>query len=358
MRITDRSRTETYFTCPRKRYLQYELGGRGYSPSPSPDQLFGLAIHSALDAVLSQRAPDLSSIDGIFGITPDGYPLADEYKALAWGFVDAALHYYLPYLLEEYDIIQHPELNVSLPLADGLDYITRLDLSVRRKADKMPFVLEWKTTSYPNTLRWQLEFQLQLLMEAACLEAHLGEPVGGVILVGINKGWKQAVSKKEASMGMNGHRRLSPFTYCWKEPNSGWHSKLPYEAEYDISRKNDWARVPTWIDPGPEQWLDYLNQHFPEVWQETFIDCGVVYAAPGRVETVSQQILKIEQLILTEPENWAHQNFQNCRQDSGIRNKECPFVPVCHEGIRVEALFEPRVPHHASEINLLSMRLE
>ena len=347
MPITDRSRTDTYFSCPRKRYLQYELNG-GYAPGPSADQLFGLAVHSALDNILSGHPPDLSLINRIPGQTADAYPLADEYRALAQGFLAAAINYYLPRLLEEYEIIEHPELDVKLPLAEGLDYVTRLDLGVRRRADGMPFALEWKTTSYLETLRWQLEHQLQLLMEAACLQEHLQEPVGGVILVGINKGWKQAVSAKEQKMGLAGHRRLSPFTYCWRSPSTGWNTA---EVEYALNKKDGWSRVPTWIDPGTEKWLEIISQKFPEAWKQTYMDCGVIHAAPGRIEQVKQQILYIEALIAgSQTQAWAVQNFQNCRQDSGIRNKECPFVPVCHEGLRVEALHPPRVPHHNAEI--------
>jgi len=91
-RISDRSRYETYFQCPRKRYWNYEYAGRGIeSVAIKVDLLYGGGIHSGMDELI--RTGDMEealkhlklALEPIEETTPDGYNTKDELYAMGTG---------------------------------------------------------------------------------------------------------------------------------------------------------------------------------------------------------------------------------------------------------------------------------
>lgn len=351
-RVTDRSRTETYYHCPAKRYLQYSYEGLGIVPElMSDDANFGLAIHRALakglsstskpDDLLAEMVLELSPENmTIQGNTPDGEPLYLEYFSLGFGFCYTFVTRFRDHLLSIYDLVS-VEHEIVLPLTNDLLWMARLDGALRRKSDGMLYVLEWKTTSYADTLAYQYEYSLQTAMEMASLQHALGEYVGGMLLIGIDKGRKSPVGKKEEAAGLKGSRRLHPFTYLYQRDNG-------FDTDYSVDWKRDWARVPVWVAMPLTKWMAWLEKNAPEVFNPIFMTPFPLHIRPQQIAQIKQEIIRIENLIV-QSDYVPLRHYTNCHQDSGIMNKPCPYIGPCHNN-EYDG-YVTRVPHHPLELS-------
>src|SRR5919109_44290 len=345
MRVTDRSRTETYLACEQERYLRYHYNGLGIvREAESNDANFGLLVHQALalgmageplEAILApfQQLPEMVS-----GETPEGLPVSQEYAALGYGFMYAFYSRFHSHLLAHYQplIIEH---EINMPLSPEVLWMARLDGAVRRRRDGMLFVLEWKTSSYPDRLTWQYEYSLQTCMEIASLQHLLQEHVGGMLLIGLDKGVSKEVTDREYEAGLRGHRRLSPFTYAYRKDNG-------FTVDYSISYKAGWERFPVWTVFSPEAWMDYLEANEPQLLDNVFVTPFPLYVTPKQVDRAITEVLTIEQRI-SEPAHIPLHNWLNCRNHMGFPGKECPYVSICHHNEWDG--YTTRTPHHAYE---------
>jgi hypothetical protein len=350
MRYIDRSRIDCGHSCPFKRYLAYDAIQGGRVPrSPNEHLIFGKALHAALDLALSDQ-PTLTALSetiDIEGTTPDGHPRSAEYYALGRGLLHAAETRLLPALRARYDVLG-TEIEVTLPLSSDITYMTRLDAAVRRRKDGVPFVIEWKTSSFMDRLAFQHERQLQLMMEAECLRHHLGEWVGGVILIGFDKGRMLEVTKAEKAKGLSGKRRISPFTYYYAPPSTGWGDSFTALHEW----KYGYDRCPVWVEPSDiTHYLNYAEEHYPEVFDDCILDLSATPMAydPTTIERLRLEIVEEERAF----SQYAHipRNYNNCHNDDGFMNQVCEYDPVCHADERIDGdLYTARTPNHPAEV--------
>jgi len=178
-RVSDRSRYETYFQCPRKRYWGYEHKGRGLSsPLVRVDLLYGGGIHNGMDELI--RTGNLeaainhlrTALQPVEEFTPDGHPTRDEFLAMGTGHLTIFHNYTLPMIRKQYNILT-TEMEIIVKLSDWLTWMTRIDSSMeRRSKGNLPFVCEYKTSGNEEDLIKQAAVNFQFHMEAAALEHH------------------------------------------------------------------------------------------------------------------------------------------------------------------------------------------
>jgi len=390
MRVSDRSRYEEYFKCPRKRYYGYEYGGRGIVGLGSNEDLaFGSGIHNGLEELILTGDFDLAlkrleaEIKDVEGETADGYPKLDEFYALGYGMLSLFKTQVLPKQKEQFDI-KDTELEIVLELTNDLIWMSRIDAHLLRKAKgtHLPYVWEYKTsaTNYADELVNSAQDNFQFLMEAAALEHHYdtvgGDSplyVGGTQLLVLLKGVKTWASATEEARGIKGQRRMGPFTYAY-------HKSDPFHAdpgvdEWQPKYHAGWTRVPIWIYPGLEKY--YSEEFFYDTKHKSYKDnMGLIFQPPPisldrkKFENLKTQIINVEFMIeegvkainatpeMTETtlDMFFPQNFLNCHKDGGFNKKDCPYVPVCHGGDSpdpADGVYRWREPNHPFEDQVL-----
>lgn len=361
--FADRSRFETYFQCPRKRFLNYHLDGKGVVPVGEKfDLTFGKAIHSHLERTLLQLPEIAFQMEPTGVYTPDNFDMAEESLALYNGLISTFTQYIYPQILRDYDVVGAEEEMTFL--LGGTTWMSRLDGVLRRKSDGLYFVLEAKTSSWLDSLYKAKDNNFQLMMEVEAMRRHYNlseDQVGGALLLVYNKGRKQRASKTEQEQGMDGYRKVSPFTYWFMKDYANG------ERKYGLEWKSGWDRVAAWTIP---DYLEILGANWPEaVEAQVQLWDGVSYD-PTRMESVLRQVEAVEenmacgdihldtyknwpeQMAQVIDENWP-QNFGNCNNDSGF-GKECAYKACCFSpnigGDPVASgFYEVRVPNHPTE---------
>ncbi len=380
---SDRSRTETDNSCERKLYWGYYAGGRGLTPVGGKFDLeFGKAIHAHVEGVpetehsLTAVGETLDTVE-----TPDGWNAFHEAAALYDGLTKTYTRFLQPQLEAEYDVVGS-EVEMTMELAPGIFWMSRLDGILRRKADGLYFVLECKTTSYPDDLMKQSRTNFQLLMECEALRRWLAErhflkhgldsyldkapppfpQVGGAVLLVFNKGTRREATKWEQEHGRSGYRRLSPFTYVYGKSLAD--GSMEYQLDY--TSKKGFECIPTWTIPG---WYDILLANWPQVaklqvqlWPSVDFDevrtASVIRQIVSRerrlahykAQAAALPVDSSQQEVLVDA-NFS-QNFGNCLNDGGYR-KQCPFYSCCFSpNVARDPLsngYEERVPNHPIE---------
>lgn len=357
---SDRSRYESGQRCPRQRYWGYHHDGLGVSRvGGSEDLLFGQAIHWNLEYQLSGKEPLGNPLHELLELVspvqlPDGGSQFDETSALYNGLCSSFREWMLPQLRAEYEWLGS-EQEHTMDLG-SVCWMSRLDAVLRRRSDGLYFVLEAKTTSYPEDLQKQSLYNFQLLMELESLRRSYNlepEQIGGALLLVFNKGQKRKVSEAEQRRGLEGQRRLSPFTYCYRKDHANG------ETEFALDYKAGWDRCPTWTVPG---WLDILRETWPERMREQVQLWPSVSFDQERTKQLIGQIQMVEDRAAiassVNDENWVNfqwpQNFSNCLNDGGFR-RPCPFLDCCFSpAIGADPVgsgdYEPRRVNHPQEL--------
>ena len=391
MRVSDRSRYEEYFKCPRKRYFGYEYGGRGIvGMGFAEDLAYGSGIHNGLEELILTGDFDLAlkrlevEIAECEGETADGYPKKDEWYAMGYGMLSLFKNKVLPKQLAQFDI-KDTELEIVLDLTDDLVWMSRIDghLKRRAKGTHLPYVWEYKTsaTNYADELVNSAQDNFQFLMEAAALEQHYkaqGETnyVGGTQLLVLLKGVKTWASQTEEARGISGQRRMGPFTYAY-------HKGDPFAAnpgegnDWQPKYHAGWTRVPVWVYPGLETY--YSEKYFYDKKHKSYKDnMGLIFQPPPisldrqKFSNLKRQIVSIEGEIAdgvanlvgcTDEEernmildDYFPQNFLNCHKDGGFNKKDCPYVGICHGGDDPHpdnGIYRWREPNHPFEDQVL-----
>ncbi len=358
LRLYDRSRVTTDWRCPRMRYLQYEYDGKGIVSGNTSLELFiGTTLHDGLAAIAngvdiesiaaaSQKQILNSLLEQTNGEV-DEVDFASEQAALVEGLLRGFYKHVWPRLRAQFPEIVKIEPELLYP-HDGLGFMAKPDLVVRDNEGNL-WYLEYKSTSSKKEAwvnSWATAVQLHSSIKA--IEVELGEPVTGVIVQGMYKGFESY------------RKQSSPFCYAYRRNGNPPFSETETLYEY----KAGFKRVPTWtMDGGVKAWVEgmpetVLADQFPQVppifIKETLIQ-DFFYQRSVREHEIelANQLLEYHK---DDPEsvknilNAAYlQRFDQCIPSFG---KQCAYLRICHGNVQdpLNEGFEYRVPHHALEL--------
>jgi len=375
----DRSRIVARQECPRLRYLAYHFGHTGLEPRTARMPLVaGIHYHQALAEICSGRHVELAVASAIVKFQAEVIErglatvseedlqfVLDEQTALLEGMVRGWHHVRYPRLLDEYDIFD-VEREFEFEPEPGFVLMQRFDFVVRHRTTRRLRIGDFKGLAFVGddwSKKQQHDAQWKLTLEGA--EAHYGEPVDGVIVEGLIKGYRR---KETAKASPWFGRKLQQSPYCY-----GYTDGTDFQAGY-TSRKG-WYKTPVWEVMTPKEWFDRVltdpNGDFnladqfvvePDIcpprherrrWLRQAIHQELLWA-----ETCEQ--LKRAQLDMDEDafsdllDLLAPQHDNRCVK-FGWDNR-CPFLEsVCfNEGALADPVgtgeFVPRVPHHEGEL--------
>lgn len=364
--LYDRSRVTTDWTCPRKRYWQYEFDGKGVVSGHSSLELFaGTVIHDGLAAIATQHQANggVVDIDAIAEAcfnqmrnslleTSTGeigeVDFALEQGTLVEGLLRGFYKHAWPRLISAYPTIVHIEKEMTFEHV-GLTFMSRPDL-ILADAEGNQFYIEYKSTSSKKegwVNSWATAVQLHSTVRA--IQATTGELPMGVVVQGLYKGYE--------SYG----KQNSPFCYAFSRKGNPPFTQD--EIRYDF--KAGFKRIPVWEMPGGVRaWvesmpLDLLGDQFPQV-PPIFINEGLVdsfFNQRGYREHEIQMALDLYKMAEEDPDaqvqilNTAFpQRFDQCHPYFG---RPCSYLRMCHSGV-TDPLTEGyiyREPHHEAEVN-------
>ncbi len=373
IRLTDRSRTETDWTCERERFYLTEYGGRGIVRATTQKELdFGTDIHAALEE-LARRTGEA---DVVGDLAPRlyakvlrrehdrlGADRARELAAIAEGMFRGYCAVVWPQVLQLYDIIAvEPECLKAL--TGSLSFMSRPDLILRRKSDGTYWYWEYKTTGQ-RVDDWLKQWPKAVQLHSGCLAAEetLGLKIEGCIVQGLSKGYEK-----------DGHFR-SPFCEGWRFLGGG-----PITFAYTYMRSKGWERFFTAEHPdgisgwGEEMPADLLEKQFPRtqpIYPRADL-CERFFAQLVQRETAIASAIANIKLISDSARSDADKSklidrimddvfpmkFKAC---SGRYGKfDCPLLEACWNP-RVgsdplgSGLYIQREPHHQPERELLGL---
>ena len=362
LRLYDRSRTTTDWTCKRKRYLNYEYEGRGIVPQSTGLELFmGSALHDALAAIAIQHQSGSIDIDliastarkamfdSLSASTGDNeyevLTFANEQSALVEGLLRGFHKHVWPRLIAQYPTIVAVEQEMTY-VHDNLTFMARPDLVVG-DAEGNNYYIEYKSTSSKREEwinSWGTAVQLHSTIRA--IESTLGISMTGVIIQGLYKGY-QSYNKQN-----------SPFCYAYKRNGNPPFTKDEIAYEY----KAGFKRYPTWELPGGvKAWVngmstEALADQFPQTppifLKQDLIDRFFAQRAIRENEiNMAHQMMaactheKDKQIIL---DGSFEQNFEACSPAWG---RGCAYRQICFGNVTdpLSSGFSYRTSHHDLE---------
>lgn len=368
--LYDRSRVTCDWTCSRKRYWNYEHGGRGVSPSTTSLPLhLGICLHDGLAAIATRQA-DINSgggsdswidIDEVAGVASKSMftslmeggmgleeeaQFAHEQASLVEGLLRGFYKHAWPRLIEAYPNILFVEEEMRYD-HDGLTFMSRPDLVVADREGSAAYV-EYKSTSSKKE-DWINSWSTAVQLHSTCraVKATKGIDVERVIVQGLYKGY--------ISYG----KQSSPLCYAYKRA-----AQPPFvREEISYAYKPGLKRYPTWELPGGvKAWVEGMDE---ETLSEQFPQAPPIYINEDLVDAFFSQRsvrereihLALEMMDGVEDDgvreailNTAFdQRFDQCRPAWGSR---CDFLRLCH-GPKVDPLtsgFDWRESHHDLEL--------
>lgn len=365
--LTDRSRTTTDWTCPRKRYLNYHLSGTGVVPPNLQHELFlGTVLHDGLAGIAT--ATQLHGIggvdiDNIASVASKGvldvlmdlaggddaqFNFAREQAALVEGLLRGFYRFAWPSLLDRYPIIIAIEQEMTYPLHEGILFMSRPDLVLSDREGNWIYV-EYKSTSSKQEAwanQWNTAVQVHSTIRA--IEHTLGKAPSSVIVQGLYKGY--------VSYG----KQNSPFCYAYHRQGTPPFSYPETIYEY----RSGFKRFPSWeLEGGTKVWADNMPD---QMLQDQFPQTPPIYIKPDLVDAFFQQRLlrevEISQALqMIEDEDMPMDNrkqflngffpqrFDQCNPGFG---KSCGYRQLCHGGVTdpLSLGWLPREPHHTPEM--------
>jgi PD-(D/E)XK nuclease superfamily len=369
IRYFDRSRTTTDWTCPRKRYLNYEYLGKGIVPDRNPLALdMGTIIHTALSKI-AQNELDIRNGDTVLDIedifktafeemhgvlfdqntgTDEETTYAIEQATLVEGMLRGFYKHMWPKLLEAYPEILFLEQELEYKLQDDLIFMSKPDLVLRNPETDEIVYIEYKSTSSKKAEwvnSWNTAVQLHSTIRA--VEQQHGIEINSVIVQGLYKGYE--------SYG----RQNSPFCYAYRKAGNPPFSEDQIAYDY----KAGWKKFPIWeAEGGVKAWVDnmpenILTDQFPQTppifvrgdlinsffrqrqFRENEISLANVMLASTSDEESKQNILDVA----------FPQRFDQCTPSFG---KPCQYRQICHGHVPepIGNGFKWREPHHKQEL--------
>lgn len=359
LRLYDRSRVITDWSCPRKRFWNYEYKGRGIVHSNTSLELFlGITVHDALAAIAHGQATGEVDIDTIAstaakqtliqlapqeGEVPD-WNFAREQAALVEGLVRGFYKQVWPSVIATYPKILFVEEEMRYN-HDNLVFMSKPDLVLANDEETVYF--EYKTTSSKKEgwiNSWDTAVQLHSTIMA--VKATKGVMIDKVVVQGLYKGY--------VAMG----KQTSPLVYAYKKTGTPPFSQDQVSYEY----KPGFKKFPTWEMPGGvKAWVEgmpssVLAGQFPQTppifvnldmvekffvqrkWREKEIEMAV--GILGFAET-PEEVAGVMEVAFP-------QKFDQCQPGWG---SPCPYQFLCHgpEGDPLKMGFEWRESHHELE---------
>lgn len=364
-KLFDRSRVTTDWTCPRRRWWEYEYGGRGIVPPTQAVELFyGTTLHDALaalatDHVVGCRRLDLIAIVAGQAIrsalmaasTADAETtdtVASEQQTLVEGIIRGFYKHVWPRLIGCYPKILAIEQEMLFPV-EGWTFMARPDLVLEGQAGELVYV-EYKSTSSKRESwveMWDTAVQIHSAVKA--IEAHLGRPVEQVIVQGLYKGYVDGYGKQ-----------TSPFCYGYVKP-AGVRSlaSVSYTYQSGARRTSTWTHeggVKAWVEGMPEEALAAQFPQAPPIFVNedlvsTFFAGQVmreneIRAARSMLTTPGVPVLEAERqrIMLTV----FPQHFESCKPAG---RSPCPYIGLCFGQVEdpLQAGYEWRTPNHELE---------
>src|ERR1039458_3687699 len=204
LRLVDRSRTTCDWQCGRKRYLQYEWGGRGIVSGKTHLELFlGSCLHDALAAIAMQHKAGAVDIDAI-ATTAQKHMMesllvdtngevgeidyASEQACLVEGLIRGFYRHSWNSLITQYPNIIAIEEEVQYKIDDSILFMAKPDLVLADNEGNWHYC-EYKSTSSKSenwVNSWATAVQLQSTVKA--IEQTLGTMPTSVLVVGLYQG--------------------------------------------------------------------------------------------------------------------------------------------------------------------------
>lgn len=266
LRFYDRSRVVTDWACERRRFWNYEFGGKGIVPETTALELYlGITIHDGLAAIahgvdidlIAQAAHEqvreaLLSNPAYGQDDAEVGTYATEQATLIEGLLRGFYRGVWPRLREAYPTIIAIEKEV-IYTHNGWTFMGKPDL-VLGGADGTGTYIEFKSTSTKREdwiNSWETAVQVHSTSKA--IEATLGVEVQNVVVQGLFKGYR--------SYG----RQQSPLCYAYVRRGNPPFTKdeVSYTYRSGFKASPVWEReggVKKWVEEMP---LDLLLEQFP-----------------------------------------------------------------------------------------------
>lgn len=454
--FTDRSRiVEGRARCMRKRYLEYHSGPSGYGIRPKKLAVplpTGTGYHrtgelalrymlehqqvpsrDAFRAMVLQAVGEYLSRVSARGFLDtqdaDNTRVIGEQCCLIEGLSWTMWKLLLPALHEQFAVVSVEEedvivLDCDCGLGDGLATYpeheakgcggigiqTRGDAGMRRRVDAALCVFDWKGDGNVHKYNWAEGFveNIQMALQVESLARLTGENVsGGVFIIGLHKGWRQADKARSDETGewevtaetAKIKYQQSPFCYGFYNPGDPPLEPVQWRASYSYQRWDEkkqkmvgtnlkgkgFLKTSLWQAELPDKPASYTTI---EWWVEKYLEdatlakqvklAGPLFPPQHMVEAVKRSVVYEESRIkaglwelwdiyervqsFTDPEYLAalDKHFPqswDCRKYNAL----CPYIPICRhdagwENPLATGWFELRRPHHEPELQQVLAR--
>lgn len=353
VRFLDRSRMEADWECPRLRYLNYEIGGRGVQPKGTAFDLeFGTIVHDGIEAAVQgktantvQRVMELVKLQG-----------GEEWEQKQWagigfGLVAGFMRSVWPKLMEQYELVS-VEREVGIQLTEDLLFQARPDLLLRNKSTKLLWYFELKTAGNID-MQWCKSWERapQVHLGALACERELGESLAGVVVVGLYKGRK--------SYG----KQSSPL--AWGYRTEDMPGIVPPQFSYEEQRRKGWEKFLAFDHPGGiEAWVANMPE---ELLAKQFVLTEPIFLRRDVTDRLIAQALHREQEIaaamqgeLTQDvvDRVFPQHFSSCAPafGHGCKLVDACWIPWVAKNPLASGMFEWREPHHEAERKFFELK--
>ncbi len=340
--LTDRTRIEADWSCPRKRYWLTEYEGKGIVPATAPPPFsFGIVVHAGIEGGLKEPNPlqddvqllAMQTHEAWGDLTTDQQDCAD---AVVRGFFMAVW----PQWLAQYEpIAVEEEFTMRI---SGVTFMVRPDLLLKDKQTGDIWYPDFKTfTSNFDARKWTWSLQQHLTM-LVC-EHALGTPRAG--------SWIQGLGKGSGRKGVLYH----PLVYGYRHPGTPGVS----EPTFGSQRRSGFERFNTKEYPhgGVDGWIRQLQKKSPELVAKIYPQTQPLFLNRTLMEQVVPQIVAREHIInkRTRTEETRDAQFPmhitQCETGYGrCQYFDACHVPVIHKDPIGSGSYVQRVPHHAAEL--------
>lgn len=388
VRLYDRSRVTTDWECPRKRYWQYEFGGKGIVPDTlALELMLGIALHDGLAVIATQtqkarqqanrdylasegkftkedeqawsedhvniqeiaNAAYKQVYDSLVEDSDEARYFAQEQATLIKGLLLGFYKHVWPALLARYPTIVAIEQEYLYKHAN-LGFMAKPDLVLEGKEGEIVYC-EYKSSS-SNDAAWINSWQtaIQLHATSRAIAESTKREVSAVIVQGLYKGYE--------SYGKQG----SVFCYAYKRSGNPPFTKDAVSYTYTAGMR----RVPVWEMPGGvERWVEQMPE---QILQDQFPQTPPIFPNESLVEQFFSQrraregaiehamaMLLHEDSSPIQPEvmdEYFPQRFDKCTT-TWRRGKDCAYKRLCFGNCNnpLEAGYVTRIPHHQPELD-------
>jgi hypothetical protein len=348
--LTDRSRIETDWSCPRKRYWLTEYEGKGIVPATAPPAFsFGTVVHAGIEMGIveegkASRTPPWIAREA-FAPIPEWGALTNDQQDCAVAIVRGFFLTVWPQWMAQYEPIAI-EQEFTMQVSD-VTFMVRPDLLLKDKQTGDIWYPDFKTfTSNFDARKWTWSLQQHLTM-LVC-EHVLGTPLAG--------SWIQGLGKGSGRKGVLYH----PLVYGYRHPGTPGVS----EPTFGSQRRAGFERFNTKEYPqgGVDGWIQQLRKKSPELVAKVYPQTQPLFLNRTLMEEVLPQIISREHAINKRtriggphPSDDARDalfpmHITQCETNFGrCQYFDACHVPVIHKDPLGSGSYVQRVPHHAME---------